>query len=134
VNLPSHPVVFVEVSVPDLSAGATFFERAVGWELDGVHAGGDSAAPVVMMRARTGAKPNLGLVSGEPGASGTRVFLLCDDLAASVSNWVDAGGSARGAVESFLGLGRRQNVLDPWGNEFVLWVWAAGRGWSPAAD
>ncbi len=121
-----HPVVFVEIAVPDLGAARSFYEKALGWETVDVPAPDDGH--VVMMRCYTGAKPNVGLVEGRPGASGTSAFLLADDLAASSDRWVAAGGTV-GQPVPFAGLGTRCAATDPWGNAVVLWQWAPGRGW-----
>ena len=81
-----HPVVFIEIAVRDLAAARSFYEAALGWETVDVPAPDDGH--VVMMRCHTGAKPNVGLVEGQPGASGASAFLLTDDLSASRERWV----------------------------------------------
>lgn len=123
-----HPVVFVTIAVPDLGAGRSFYEAALGWETVEVPA--PDRSHVVMIRCHTGAKPNVGLVEGVPGGSGTSPFLLTDDLATSGPRWRSAGGSL-GATALFAGLGVRCEATDPWGNTVVLWQWAPGQGWTP---
>lgn len=123
-----HPVVFVELAVPDLAAAARFYRTALAWDVHDV--ADDDGHRTVLVRCLTGAKPNLGLVEGVAGPGGARPFLLTDDLAHSQTAWRDAGGRC-GEPSDFVGLGRRCTASDPWGNEVVLWEWSPGRGWTP---
>jgi len=126
-----HPVVFVEIAVPDVAAASAFYVAALGWSVVEVRDRIlESDAGPVMFRCHTGAKPNLGLVRGRAGTGGTTVFILTDDLEESSRSWTAAGGTV-GASEGFLELGTRRRCVDPWGNAVALWTWAPDRGWRP---
>lgn len=113
-----HTIDYIELAAPDLGAARDFYSAAFGWEFndyDGVYAG---------IRAPGGAGEVGGLnPDGEAGPGGALVLLFSDDLDATVTSVLDAGGTISREPYDFPG-GRRFYFRDPAGNELGVWTTA----------
>jgi predicted enzyme related to lactoylglutathione lyase len=111
-----HALDYVELSVTDLAAARTFYERAFGWSFN------DYGPTYAGIRA-PGGEGELGGLSAQatPVPGGPLVLLYSADLDASVRAVEEAGGRVTDGPYDFPG-GRRFHFADPSGN--VLGVWA----------
>ena len=110
-----HAIDYVELAAPDLSASKAFYAGAFGWAFN------DYGPDYAGIQAPDGDGEVGGLnpdAFGSPG--GTLVLLYSDDLDATVSAVVSAGGTVTREPYDFPG-GRRFFFTDPAGNELGAW-------------
>ncbi|MBD3785237.1 MAG: VOC family protein [Micrococcales bacterium] len=110
-----HAVDYVELGAPDLPAARAFYEQAFGWTFT------EYGPEYAGFRVPGGDDEAGGIDAGRaPGSGGPIVLLYSDDLDATVSAVVDAGGTVTVQPYEFPG-GRRFFFHDPAGNELGAW-------------
>lgn len=111
-----HSINYIELASTDLDATKAFYRAAFGWEFQDW---GDAYVSF------SGAGIDGGFAHDpdgrKPGTDGTLVVLYSDDLEASESAVVAAGGRVSIAAYGFPG-GRRFHFIDPSGNELAIWT------------
>lgn len=112
-----HSLDYVELVVTDLEASKRFFADAFGWRFNDY---GPGYAGIASPRD-DGSEVGGLLLADEPRpVGGPLVLLYSDDLDATMSGIVAAGGTILQAPYEFPG-GRRLHFTDPSGNELGVW-------------
>ncbi|NJI59245.1 VOC family protein [Microbacterium oxydans] len=112
-----HSLDYVELVVTDLEASKRFFAEAFGWSFNDY---GPGYAGIVSPRG-DGSEVGGLLLADEPRpVGGPLVLLYSDDLDATMSGIVTAGGTILQDPYAFPG-GRRLHFSDPTGNELGVW-------------
>ena len=112
-----HSLDYVELVVTDLDAAKRFYADAFGWTYT------DYGPGYAGIAAPSGDGSEVGgfLLADEPRpVGGPLVLLYSDDLDATSSGIVAAGGTILQAPYAFPG-GRRLHFADPSGNELGVW-------------
>lgn len=132
-----HPIWY-ELLSPDPDRAQHFYQKVIGWQVHPAEPGGMD----YRMIAADGGSFVGGLGHHQPGhtppgiAPGWHVYLGTDDVDATVTKIVAAGGSVRIPAFDLPGVGRIAFVADPQGNAFYV---MRGDGpdestaWSPTA-
>ena len=113
-----HSLDYVELVVTDLDAAKRFYADAFGWTYT------DYGPGYAGIAAPSGDGSEVGgfLLADEPRpVGGPLVLLYSDDLDATSSGIVAAGGTILQAPYAFPG-GRRLHFADPSGNELGVWA------------
>lgn len=114
-----HSIDYVELTVTDLAAAQAFYGSAFGWSFT---AYGDAYAGIRTSAEEEGEEAGgLALSEEPPAAGGPFVILYSDELEATLTAVVAAGGEIVEEPYAFPG-GRRFHFRDPAGN--VLGVWS----------
>ena len=112
-----HSLDYVELVVTDLDAAKRFYADAFGWTFT------DYGPGYAGIASPSGDGSEVGgfLLADEPRpVGGPLVLLYSDDLDATSSGIVAAGGTILQAPYAFPG-GRRLHFADPSGNELGVW-------------
>ncbi|MGW9156104.1 MULTISPECIES: VOC family protein [unclassified Microbacterium] len=112
-----HSLDYVELVVTDLEASRRFFAEAFGWTFNDY---GPGYAGIVSPRDDGSEVGGLMLADEPRPVGGPLVLLYSDDLDATMSGIVSAGGTILQAPYEFPG-GRRLHFSDPTGNELGVW-------------
>ncbi|MFB8190546.1 VOC family protein [Microbacterium sp. NPDC055988] len=112
-----HSLDYVELVVTDLEASRRFFAEAFGWTFNDY---GPGYAGIVSPRDDGSEVGGLMLADEPRPVGGPLVLLFSDDLDATMSGIVSAGGTILQAPYEFPG-GRRLHFSDPTGNELGVW-------------
>ena len=113
-----HSLDYVELVVTDLDAAKRFYADAFGWTYT------DYGPGYAGIASPSGDGSEVGgfLLADEPRpVGGPLVLLYSDDLDATSSGIVAAGGTILQAPYAFPG-GRRLHFADPSGNELGVWA------------
>lgn len=112
-----HSLDYVELVVTDLEASRRFFAEAFGWTFNDY---GPGCSGIVSPRGDGSEVGGLMLADEPRPVGGPLVLLYSDDLDATMSDIVSAGGTILQAPYEFPG-GRRLHFSDPTGNELGVW-------------
>lgn len=112
-----HSLDYVELVVTDLEASRRFFAEAFGWSFNDY---GPGYAGIVSPRGDGSEVGGLMLADEPRPVGGPLVLLYSDDLDATMSGIVSAGGTILQAPYEFPG-GRRLHFSDSTGNELGVW-------------
>lgn len=112
-----HSLDYVELVVTDLEASRRFFAEAFGWSFNDY---GPGYAGIVSPRGDGSEVGGLILADEPRPVGGPLVLLYSDDLDATMSGIVSAGGTILQEPYEFPG-GRRLHFSDPTGNELGVW-------------
>lgn len=105
-----HTTIYVEIAVSDLARAKLFYAAAFGWEFN------DYGPVYAGIRSADGSSEIGGLTGGGTGGTiGPLILLESDDVDASTSAVVTAGGILDGEIYAYPG-GRRFTFTDPDGN------------------
>jgi len=109
-----HTIDYIEFTVRDISAAQRFYGAAFGWSFENY---GPRYAGI-----RDGHNPREigGFTVGEPNPGGPLIVLYSDDLEATLTKILKAGGTLLKEPFTFPG-GRRFHFADPDGNELGVW-------------
>jgi len=113
-----HSINYVEFPSLDLAATKSFYGQVFGWEFQDW---GDTYVSFQGAGIDGGFDASEARKPIETSGAGALVILYSDDLAATETNIVAAGGSISVPAFEFPG-GRRFHFLDPSGNELAVWT------------
>jgi len=110
-----HTIDYIEFTVTDLARAKQFYADAFGWSFN------DYGPEYAGIREVGGGEVGGLRLDAEVRGGGPLVVLYSDDLEASVSAVVEAGGRIVQAPFAFPG-GRRFHFADPAGNELAVYA------------
>lgn len=112
-----HHINYIELAVLDLVKAKAFYAEAFGWTFTDY---GPEYAGICDLAVEGGEIGGLRLAE-DVHAGGPLVLLFSDDLDASVTSVLAAGGRIATGPYEFPG-GRRFHFTDPSGNELGVWA------------
>ena len=113
-----HAIDYVELRAPDVAAAKSFYATAFGWTFTEY---GPAYAGFSDGRTHDGASVESGgIMEGDASPGGPLVILYSQDLEATRTAIVAAGGTVVKDIYAFPG-GRRFELADPAGNVLAVW-------------
>ncbi len=117
-GFPPGVPAWVDTTQADLDAACEFYGGLLGWQFRGADAQRESADHVI---ATLDGKAIAGIRRGAPTAAAWTTYIGTDDVDATSSRVVDAGGTVLSAPTSLPDLARTALCADPSGARFGLW-------------
>lgn len=132
-----NKVMWFDIPVRDLDAGAGFYQQVFGWEVRPRHPDDDGGALSFRVASTADTLPdgtpntpgaiNGGIVTRDIGIRQPTILVEVDDLEAALERIVDAGGCIVAQPRALpLAGGRFAYFEDPDGNISGLWQWLPG--------
>lgn len=119
--MPSHPIVHIEFSAKDLEKAARFYAELFGWQVEQV-----PEMSYTTFRSEEGPGGGFNQVSEQYPAGTTVVYVLTDNIEATLAKAESLGGKTLRPKDEVPGMGWFALFSDPSGNMVGLWTPKAG--------